>query len=95
MMTRGIVMFPIEHRRKNIEPGRYAKKPLSKAHPGFRGAGSGVRRPVRRLTRQEEPFPSCVYCGRTERMRCGMDNVANQRPWAALVGKGGVHLPSA
>jgi hypothetical protein len=26
---------------------------------------------------------------------CGMDNVANHRPWAALPGKGGVRLPSA
>src|SRR5688572_12653716 len=39
------------------------------AHPGFRGAGSGVRRPVRRLRHQEELFPSCVYYGRTERTR--------------------------
>src|SRR4051812_13174585 len=37
------------------------------AHPGFRGAGSGVRRPGRRLRRQEELFPSCVYYRRTER----------------------------
>jgi hypothetical protein len=26
---------------------------------------------------------------------CGMDNVANHRPWAVLAGKGGVRLPSA
>ena len=26
---------------------------------------------------------------------CGMDNVANHRPWAALAGKGGVRRPSA
>ena len=39
------------------------------AHPGFRGAGSGVRRPVRRLRRQEELFPFCVYYGRIERTR--------------------------
>src|SRR3954467_9602831 len=39
------------------------------AHPGFRGAGSGVRRPVRRLRHQEELFPFCVYYGRTERTR--------------------------
>jgi hypothetical protein len=26
---------------------------------------------------------------------CGMDNVANHRPWAALAGKGGGRLPSA
>ena len=41
----------------------------SMAHPGFRGAGSGVRRPVRRLRHQEELFPFCVYYGRTERTR--------------------------
>ena len=26
---------------------------------------------------------------------CGMDNVANHRPWATLAGKGGGRLPSA
>src|SRR5690349_25096211 len=42
---------------------------LAMAHPGFRGAGSDVRRPVRRLRRQEELFLFCVYYGRTERTR--------------------------
>src|SRR4051794_32738998 len=45
------------------EDGRLnaSERPLSRsvAHPGFRGAGSGVRRPGRRPTRREEP---CLFC---------------------------------
>src|SRR4051794_2104934 len=39
----------------------------TRAHPGFRGAGSGVRRPRRQSTRRGELFPFCTRYGRTER----------------------------
>src|SRR4051794_7105758 len=47
--------------------GRCMDNVFVEAHPGFRGAGSGVRRPGRRPTRRGEPCLFCARYGRTER----------------------------